>query len=65
MSDPDCSSVRFLLNEGMSDGSHCGSQNNKIIDILNRLVDETRVDLQALEKMESELFRAESHLLLQ
>ena len=59
MSDSDCSSVRFLLIEGMSDGSHCGSQNNKIIDILKRLVDETRVDLQTLEKLESELFRAE------
>ena len=52
MSDSDCSSVRFLLNEEMSDGDHRGSQNNKIVDIL-------RVDLQTLEKMESELFKAE------
>ena len=59
MSDSDCSSVRFLLNDGMSDGGHCGPQNNKIVDILKQLVDETRVDLQTLEKMESELFKAE------
>ena len=59
MSDSDCSSVRFLLNEGMSDGDHRGSQNNKIVDILKQLMDETRVDLQTLEKMESELFKAE------
>ena len=37
ISDSDCSSVRFLLNEGMSDGDHCGSQNNKIIDILKQM----------------------------
>ena len=59
MSDSDRSSVRFLLNEGMSDGGHCGSQNTKIVDILKQLVDETRADLQTLEKMESELFKAE------
>ena len=59
MSDSDCSSVRFLLHEGMSDGDHCGSKNNKIVDILKQLMDETRVDLQTLEKMESELFEAE------
>ena len=59
MSDSDCSSVRFHLNEGMSDGGHCGSQNSKIVDILKQLVDETRVDLQTLEKMKSELFKAE------
>ena len=59
MSDSDCSSVRFLLNEGMSDGDHRGSQNNKIVDILKQLMDETRVELQILEKMESELFKTE------
>ena len=59
MSDSDCSSVRFLLNEEMSDGDHCGSQNNNIVDILKQLVDETRVDLQTLEKMASELFKAD------
>ena len=59
MSDSDCSSVRFLLNEGMSDGDHRGSQSNKIVDILKQLMDETRVDLQTVEKMESELFKAE------
>ena len=58
MSDNDCSSVRFLLNEGMSDDDHRGSQNNKIVDILKQLMDETRVDLQTLERMESELFKA-------
>ena len=58
MSDSDCSSVRFLLNEGC-DGDHCGSQNNKIVDILYQLMDETKIDLQTLEKMESELFKAE------
>ena len=55
MSDSDCCSVRFLLNEGMSDGGHCLSQNDKIVDILKQLVDETRVDLQTLEKMKSQL----------
>ena len=59
MSGSDCSSVQFLLNEGMSDGGHCGPQNSKIVDILKQLMDETRVDLQTLEKMESELFKAE------
>ena len=59
MSGSDCSSVLSLLNEGMSDGGHRGSQNNKIVDILKQLMDETRVDLQTLEKMESELFKAE------
>ena len=43
----------------MSDGGHCGSQNNKIINILKQLVDETRVDLQTFERMESELFKAD------
>ena len=43
----------------MSDGGHCGSQNNKIIKTLKQLVDETRVDLQTLERMESELFKAD------
>ena len=59
MSGSDCSSVQSLLNEGMSDGGHCGSQNSKIVGILKQLMDETRVDLQTLEKMESELFKPE------
>ena len=59
MSDSDCSSVRFFLNERMSDGDRRGSQNDKIVDILKQLMNETKVDLQTLEKIESELFRAE------
>ena len=59
MSDSDCSSVRFFLNERMSDGDRRGSQNDKIVDILKQLMDETKVDLQTLEKIESELFQAE------
>ena len=55
----DCSSVRFLLNEGMSDDGRCGPQNSEIVGILKQLMDETRVDLQTLEKMKSELFKAE------
>ena len=54
-----CSSVPSLLNEGMSDGGHCGPQNSEIVGILKQLMDETRVDLQTLEKMESEHFKAE------
>ena len=50
MSDSDCSSVRFLLINWMSAGSHCGSQNNKIVENMKQMVDETRVDLQTLEK---------------
>ena len=59
MSDSDCSSVRFLLNEGMSDGDHRGSHHSEIVGILKQLMDETRVDLQTLEKIEFELFKAE------
>ena len=46
----DCARVQFFLNEGMSDGSHCGPQNSKIVDILKLLMDDTRVDLLTLEK---------------
>ena len=59
MSGSDCSSVPSPLNEGMSDGGRCGPQNSEIVSILKQLMDETRVDLQTLEKMESELFNAE------
>ena len=51
MSGSDCSSVPFLLNEGMSDGGHCGPQNSKTVDILKQWMDETREDLQTFEKM--------------
>ena len=54
MSDSDCSSVRFFVNEGMSDGSHCGSQNK-----LKQLIDEMKVDSKTFEKIESKLFKAE------
>ena len=59
MSGSDYSRVQSLLNEGMSDAGHCGLQNREIVGILKQLMDETRVDLQTLEKMESELFKAE------
>ena len=59
VSGSDCASVPSLLNEGMSDGGHCGPQNSEIVGILKQLMDETRVDLQTLEKMESEVFKAE------
>ena len=59
MSDSGCSSVRFLLNESMSDGDHRGSHHSEIVGILKQLMDESRVDLQTLEKLESELFKSE------
>ena len=59
VSGSDCSSVPSFLYEGTSDGGRYGPQNSEIVGILKQLMDETRVDLQTLEKMESELFKAE------
>ena len=40
VSGSDCSSVPSSLNEGTSDGGHCGPQNSEIVAILKQLVDE-------------------------
>ena len=43
----------------MSDSDHRGSHHSENVGILKHLMDESRVDLQTLEMLESELFKAE------
>ena len=43
----------------MSDSDHRGSHHSENVGILKQLMDESRVDLQTLEMLESELFKAE------
>ena len=59
MSGSDRSRVPSFLSEGTSDGGRYGPQSSEIVGIMIKLMDETSVDFQTLEKMESELFKAE------
>ena len=49
----------MFLEKGMSGSDLRRSHHSETVSILKQLVDESRVDLQTLEKMESELFKAE------
>ena len=49
----------MFLEKGMSGSDLRRSHHSETVGILKQLMDETRVDLETLEKMESELFKAE------
>ena len=46
-----------LLEKGMSDSDLRESQHNETVGIMKQLIEESRVDLQTLERLEDELFR--------